>query len=780
MSLEILNNPLIGNSFDKILGGNSPNNTTQETPSLKTPTELKQKTTKQIANTYYNGRPVAETKGFQIYSDEPVFTKNIEEVIIYRNRFAETIGGIDVVLFASKNGAFLLQLFMEALPQSNELILFLEIDDKYNYNTVLRAVAGANLTSKKDIPFADLLTFTRKHEVTITPDKLKELIEDGIYRNKVDLISWFLGLKDAAVAKVFNFFTKQIFQEAEKFFAGISIGIEGLKISEKGWNPNPGEGEYTPTFIPEVLYNEFKKFYEHEAPQNPYENLNGQKQVISKVVKALFEKIDTIKMYFKNLLRAASPLFPDYIYNRVDKALNLFFKQIDSIEDYLADPLTGMQHIIYKSFQIANAFLCGIYNSIIDIIAGIFSLIGFVFKAVYEMRNISDNKVEYGEMFLELIEDVIGGIMNFDYKDFLYQSITFQLRTIIRLVKWIENAATGFSLEKAAYYYGYFIGILIDIIIETLLTGGTAALAKLAKSIESFILKPLEKISQGIEKTVTFTKDLITRILDFIQMILREFKKGVKELFAKMNKLVDEVFGLGEEVASTPKTRAEERWNKKQEAIKEKITSKKKLGKKQKDYLSNLNKKFDSRRKQMNRRRIKQNWDTFFSKRITELSHEDLLLLTRYRKGSLEFSNIASMKVKVTLKNGEEHLFDYIAHSGRGQKIENSIGAPNNSGNKKLFYDSVEDDYRWYDSENKMLVQMDNDLVLLDMSGAKLEISLKTTYEPCIMCKRELDIRRNWYNATIGVEHPFLKNSKGKHVGVKGHDQLENLLNTRK
>ncbi|MPS64074.1 MAG: hypothetical protein DI622_15515 [Chryseobacterium sp.] len=575
MSLEILNNPLIGNSFDKIMGGNSPN-PIQETPALKTPVELKQKTVKQIANTYYNGKPVAESKGFQIYSDEPIFTKDIEEVTIYRNRFAETIGGIDVVLFASKNGAFLLQRYMEALPQSNELILFLEIDDNYNYNTVLRAVAGANLTNKKDIPFADLLTFTRKHEVTIKPDKLKELIEDGIYRNKVDLISWFLGLKDAAVAKVFNFFTKQIFQEAEKFFAGIATGIEGLKISEKGWNPNPKEGEYNPTFIPEVLYNELKKFYEHESSKNPYENLNGQKQVISKVVKALFEKIDAVKTYFKNLLRAASPLFPDYIYNRVEKALNLFFKQIDSIEDYLTDPLTGMQHIIYKSFQIANAFLSGIYNSIIDIIAGIFSLIGFVFKAVYEMRNISDNKVEYGEMFLELIEDVIEGIMNFDYKDFLYQSITFQLRTIIRLVKWIENAAAGFSLEKAAYYYGYIIGIIIDIIIETLLTGGTAALAKLAKSVESFILKPLEKISQAIEKTVTFTKDLITRVLDFIQMILREFKKGVKELFTKLSKFLDEVFGLSEDVVSTPKTRAEERWRDRQQRIQKKIENKKK------------------------------------------------------------------------------------------------------------------------------------------------------------------------------------------------------------
>lgn len=57
-------------------------------------------------------------------------------------------------------------------------------------------------------------------------------------------------------------------------------------------------------------------------------------------------------------------------------------------------------------------------------------------------------------------------------------------------------------------------------------------------------------------------------------MVIREFKKGAKELFAKFNKFLDEVFGLGEDVVSTPKTRAEERWNKKQERIKEKLDRK--------------------------------------------------------------------------------------------------------------------------------------------------------------------------------------------------------------
>lgn len=576
MSLEILNNPLAKNYFDKILEGSSPNLSPPPSPVLKTLAEFKQKTAKQIANTYYDGKPVAEGNGFKIYSDEPIFGGDIEEVRVYNNKFAKTIGGIDVILFASKNGAFLLQRYMEALADSNQLILFLEINDEYNYNTVLRSVAGTNLTNKKDIPFADILDFSRKHEVTVTPEALKKLIQKGIYKNKVSLLSWFLGLKNAAVGRIFNFFTKEIFVNAENFFNGIATGIAGLKVVESSWNPSPKEGEYNPVFIPEILYKELKKFYEHENSKNPYENLEEQKKINSKIVKTLFEKIDEAKTFFQNLLNAAESFFPDFIFKRMNQALNLFFGQIDKIEKFLVDPLTGMQHVIYRSFQIANAFLCGIYNSIIDIIAGLFSIIGFIFKAVSAMKNISNNKVEYGEMFLELMEDLMEGVINFDYANFIYQSITFQLKTIIRLVNWIENAATGFTLEKAAYYYGYITGIIVDIIVETLLTGGAAAVAKLAKSVEAFMLNPLEKITQAIEKTVTFTKDLLTRVLEFIQMLLREFKKGVKELFAKLESFIDEVFGFGEKVGDHALTPAEKRWKDKQQRIKEKLERKNK------------------------------------------------------------------------------------------------------------------------------------------------------------------------------------------------------------
>ncbi|KAB1231863.1 zincin-like metallopeptidase toxin domain-containing protein [Chryseobacterium viscerum] len=571
MSLEILNNPLLRNITDFSLGNENPGSSGTIFPNQESPPELKQKTSRQIANTYYGGKPVVDGNGFQIYSDDPVFGGNIEEVVVYKSRFSQTIAGIDVVLFASKNGAFLLQRYMEALPNSNELILFLEIDDRYNHNTVMRAVAGARLANKKDMPFADILSFTRKHEVTVTPKSLKSLIEKGIYRNKVDFISWFLGLKDKSIGEIFSFFKQEALEGASTFFTkGIAENIVKLRISENGWNPNPKEGEYDPTFIPEVFYKEIKDFYEHKVSQNPYENLAGQKKINAKIVKSFFESINEAKDDFNSLLSNAETFFPAFIYKRISKSLTFFFNQIDKLEKFIADPLTGMQHIVYRNYQIANAFLCGIYNSLVDIIAGIFSIIGFIFKAVAAMDKVNDRKVEYGEMFLELMEDLLEGILTFDYVEFFKQCISFQLETIVRLVKWVEEKLPQITLEKGACYYGYIIGIIIDIIVETLLTGGTAAVARLAKSVESFILNPLEKITKAITKA----ENALNRIIEFIGMILREFKKGSKEIFSKLEKILDEVFGFGEEVADHGLSPKQKRAKDKQKRIQEEINKK--------------------------------------------------------------------------------------------------------------------------------------------------------------------------------------------------------------
>ncbi|WP_326981780.1 hypothetical protein VUJ46_16300 [Chryseobacterium sp. MYb264] len=75
-------------------------------------------------------------------------------------------------------------------------------------------------------------------------------------------------------------------------------------------------------------------------------------------------------------------------------------------------------------------------------------------------------------------------------------------------------------------------------------------------------------------------------------MLVRKFKKGVKDLFAQLEGILDEIFGFGEKMGDHALTPSEKRVKEKVEArekrLNEKTSSKKKLGQKQKDYLSNL------------------------------------------------------------------------------------------------------------------------------------------------------------------------------------------------
>ena len=48
---------------------------------------------------------------------------------------------------------------------------------------------------------------------------------------------------------------------------------------------------------------------------------------------------------------------------------------------------------------------------------------------------------------------------------------------------------------------------------------------------------------------------------------------------------------------------------------------------------------------------------------------------------------------------------------------------------------------------------MDNDLAQLDLNGAQVSIDLKSTFEPCTICKREIIVRKKIYNAQVKLWH---------------------------
>jgi len=368
------------------------------------------------------------------------------------------------------------------------------------------------------------------------------------------------------------------------------------------------------------------------------------------------------------------------------------------------------------------AFICGIWDGIIEFIAGFIDIILLMFKFYFHAEELNEeDEITYLKL-KETIEEFTENYIK--DPDFISKAIGEGIVNYAE-VRYSENQ----NVYKISHSMGEDLIIVIDIIFS---------IVEIVKSFAD-VGKILPKMEKWIDNAFERNPNLGRKLED-----IRKPKEPLEEPIRE--KQIEEIV----------------------------VEPKKKLTGLQKKRLKNIEIEYNRRRLAMNKRRLKQNWKTFFE--VSELSNHRLQFLANLRKGALEYSNIATLKVKVVLKNGEEHFFEYLAHSGPGNKIKNSTPAPAQSGNKKMFWDVEENRFRWFDSENKMLVQMDEDLVRLDMNGAKVEITLESTYEPCIICKRELDLRRNWYKAKVKVQHPYILDKSNKIKGVKGHDQLEMIL----
>ena len=62
---------------------------------------------------------------------------------------------------------------------------------------------------------------------------------------------------------------------------------------------------------------------------------------------------------------------------------------------------------------------------------------------------------------------------------------------------------------------------------------------------------------------------------------------------------------------------------------------------------------------------------------------------------------------------------------------------------------------------------MDEDLAKLDLEDAKISIEIKSTFEPCIICKREILARKELYKADVTVIASSARNNEEFEVIVE-------------
>ncbi|WP_288459476.1 hypothetical protein [uncultured Chryseobacterium sp.] len=502
-----------------------------------------------LADKYYNGIADITSNNYNVYTDDETFDineRNIDTVFIpnYNSKFND----ITVNIYMSKNGLQLLNMYNSLVPVEKSINIFLEIDSDFNKNTIMRVKVSREVTEISGIPIVKLQYITNMHNVKITAEKLRELIEEEAIANRESFFSWLLQIKDSTFKNICEFFQDVLLDGLGDFFEdGIAKNIQKLKLKDEDWNPEAEN--YKPFIVPATVWDNLKPYYYHpERNSDPQQNFKAGENIIKSVFDTFFEILDGKKAEFKKIISTVNNKLPESVSAILLRVSQNFINGLDSLKGQIQQYTPYLQFLAAKSITCVNALLCGIYNSLIDIIAGIFSIIGLLFKGLALLQDIQQDPSIVADYVLEFFEQFAEAMEKFEIDKFLFEWISFQITTTSKIYQWITVQAPIISLEQVYYYLGYIIGLIIDIILETLLTGGTAAAVKLIEGTLEFMRHPLKKMTEAMFAGINFTGGLLVSLIDFVSLIFTKLKKGVKVLFEELKIWIEEIFNVGKKL----------------------------------------------------------------------------------------------------------------------------------------------------------------------------------------------------------------------------------------
>jgi len=454
--------------------------------------------------------------------------------------------------------------------------------------------------------------------------------------------------------------------------------------------------------------------------------------------------------------------------------LGAFYDFFKEIFDELAEALLSK---IDEQIQEMNAFVIGIINGVLELVATFFDDIAFLLDLI-DPRN---------------VDKIIAG-----FKEFLSKADFKSIRDLfLKELKELFNFMDDDDSYKNVYEFGEFIPKILKIILDVILfVKATISLVRSAGEVAQKFNKFVKQLERdirlsGIDKSVLEALETAGVELSVNFSIPKELNLGVPvklfdgkvykikyrgvELFNGSNK--EKVNKFLNELNSNPE-KFRNLFNKKRNELLKKSDNFKRISKR----IENERTKFNKTSGSIDATKINKAWidNSNIIKQPLSKSRAQHFDLEYRKRFGIESANIATGRIKIFTKDGKL-IFqrnNYITHSGPGDKIKptkefpfGSVGKPNPRypNERELFYDSDLQMGRYNDSENALLRDIEEDMALvldkkgLSMEDVSIEMRIETTYEPCIVCKREMLLRQsNWTNnSVIFVEYSQFFNGTG-------------------
>ena len=436
------------------------------------------------------------------------------ESFIHGRKILTLSDEITIWFFSSSDGAKLLRAQKDFKESSSRypdvLAVFMETDDSFNvFGTVMDFVIGANVKSffKGDTHWEKVLDFMEKNEIHVSKKDAKKLFDNalshyGFFKFWRDLFS---VVKGKAVAVVLE----GIAEASDK----IANGIADWKFKEEDWDTSlPGFSHKNAPFI--ILSG------------NKHGVVINQK-VRSKTKNEILEKAKKMKAELEQNKRK----IPVFIYEPLQKLILMATDETYRFYEVMQSFYKEFVTIVEAGQEWMNAFLCGFINGFLDFISGIFSFISFFLKAVKNYADYKQNETFYHAIVLEYAENFIQAMASFDCIAFFKQVLSLPLEMLSKFITLAKSINITFNGSKIAYFTGYIIFAIVQILLEILFTGGSATAERLFAKAGSSVKNVLKKAGNLVDDVFAALTHLIDQI-----------KKGANNFAAYVKKIIDDFF----------------------------------------------------------------------------------------------------------------------------------------------------------------------------------------------------------------------------------------------
>ncbi len=472
-------------------------------------------------------------------------------------------------VFISKHKDKLEECFNCLVPGDTDIFLFLE-DNTGDISGVYRSIKIGDLVrsairsydsfpNRKNI---DYINEKLPENSKLKDSEVQELFEKGFiensYLNMVSAFSFFSNLTSPLQAKLYKSIADVI--EKKTDYMGMHF-----KFKRYHWDPNAQKtkiekvkdknGKETDkehdvedkdpnykfqpflfSFITERLDKLDDKNVNTYIAKG-FENLRNNFNVIDQAIIQSFQNDLGVISKSKHIEIDIIPdMFEEMLLNKYLEARNIIFHALDELQKL------DLTEILKKDINILNAFLCGVWNGLIEAVIGLISMLQMIFRALQKYNELRANLKEELPNMLEQFDSFIQAIRDIKWSD-IFNALKDGLKILVSSI---------FQPELVAYFIGAIggtiLGLVVEIVIGIIFTGGTlsveAVLQKLteifvsmsktagsiAKTAKKIAIKSKEALQYGIKQLIQFLRQGTEKIVQLIKDLFEWLKNGYQKV----------------------------------------------------------------------------------------------------------------------------------------------------------------------------------------------------------------------------------------------------------